>query len=199
MNRTMKMAAAFALAAACMSSAAMAGEKPIELTATQLQAAQTRTYSVPKDIAFSATVAALQTLGYIDITASKDAGTISGHTETKGKMIYNILWGVGKKKLTQKASILIEQNSDSRSVVRLNLHQTEAKSRGLFGTAFSDGKLVATAEPYAAFFTALDAEVSRREPQVAPAAAASPAAAPAAPAGEAPAATPSPAAAPAGN
>jgi len=119
---------------------------------------------VPSSTAFSASIAALQSLGYVDITASKDAGTISGQTEAKGKIFYNILWGFGKKKLTQKASLLIEDNGPGQSLVRLNLHVTESKQRGLFGTAFSDGKLVVVAEPYDTFFNALKAEVARRTP-----------------------------------
>jgi hypothetical protein len=85
-------------------------------------------------------------------------------TEAKGKIFYNILWGFGKKKLTQKASLLIEENGPGQSLVRLNLHVTETKARGIFGTSFSDGKLVMVAEPYDTFFTALKAEVARRIP-----------------------------------
>lgn len=185
----MKFAAAFALAASV--TPAYATEKPVELAPAELAAAQARTYSVPATVAFSASISALQTLGYIDINASKDAGTISAVTEAKGKIIYNILWGVGKKKRTQKASILVEDNGTNQARVRLNLLEAESKSRGLWATAFTDGKLVKIAEPYSAFFTALDAEVARRSPAPppasAPAAPAAPATAPA-PAEDAPAA-----------
>jgi len=176
----MKFGAAFALASMSVTSSVALAEKPVELAPAELAAAQSRPYSVPANVAFSAAISALQTLGYMDINASKDAGTISAQTEAKGKMIYNILWGVGKKKTTQKASILVEDNGD-RAVVRLNLLQAESKSRGLFGTAFSDGKMVKVAEPYSAFFTALDAEVARRSAV----AATQSAPAPAAPAGAA--------------
>lgn len=81
-------------------------------------------------------MATLQTLGYLNINASKDAGTISGETEAKGKIIYNIIWGVGKKKRTQLASLLVEQTSPSQTTVKLNLSVNESKSRGLFGNAF---------------------------------------------------------------
>ena len=158
------MAAALCIAATSLTTPAFAGEKPVELTPAQLTEAQTEAYSVPSSTAFSASIAALQTLGYVDITASKDAGTISGQTEAKGKIFYNILWGFGKKKLTQKASLLIEDNGPGQSLVRLNLHVTESKQRGLFGTTFSDGKLVLVAEPYDTFFNALKAEVARRTP-----------------------------------
>jgi hypothetical protein len=188
----MKFAAAISLAALSVTSAAAAENKPVELSETELAAAQARTYSVPANVAFTASISALQTLGYIDINASKDAGTISAVTETKGKIIYNILWGVGKKKRTQKASILVEDNGN-QARVRLNLIEAESKSRGLFATAFTDGKLVKVGEPYGTFFTALDAEIARRS-------AAAPAAAPAPVVPATPAPAPAEAtAAPAGN
>ena len=187
MNRIINLAAALALAASATT--AQAGEKVPELSPTELAAAQSRTYSVPSNVAMTASIATLQTLGYVDITASKDAGTVTAVTETKGKIIYNILWGVGKKKLTQKASILVEDDGAGRSLVRLNLLVSETKQRGLWASSFTDGKLVTTAEPYATFFTALDAEVARRAAaHPAPTPATAPAAA--TPASE-PAATPS--------
>jgi hypothetical protein len=168
-NRTMKFAAAFALACTALTSTAAFAEKPVELAPTQLAAAQSHTYAVPSSAAFSASIAALQTLGYVDITASKDAGTISAITESKGKIIYNILWGVGKKKLTQKASILVEELGPGQALVRLNLLVSETKQRGLWAASFTDGKIVKIAEPYSTFFTALDAEVARRSPAPVPA------------------------------
>ena len=149
--------------------------KPVELSAAELAAHQTRTFAVPSKAAFGAVVAALQSMGYTDITSNRDSGTVSGMTEAKGKIFYNILWGFGKKKLTQKASLLVEENGATGSMVRLNLHVNETKARGIFGTSFSDGKIVRTAEPYADFWKVLDGEVARRAP--APAAAEQPAAA----------------------
>ena len=171
MYRKIMIAAAFALSATSLASPAMAEKKPVELSSTQLAAVQSKTYSVPSNVAFSSAIATLQTLGYVDINASKDAGTISAQTEAKGKIFYNILWGFGKKKLTQKASLLVEENGPGQSLVRLNLHVTETKARGIFGTSFSDGKLVKVAEPYDSFFTALNAEVARRSATLAPTAA----------------------------
>jgi hypothetical protein len=177
----MKLAAACALAVTGLTSTAAWADKPQELTPTALAAVQAHSYPVPVHTAFSSAIATLQSLGYIDINASKDAGTISATTEAKGKIIYNILWGFGKKKLTQKASILVEETGPATSTVRLNLHVTETKARGIFGTSFSDGKLVKVAEPYTAFFTALDTQVQQRVatavPAPAPAIATAPAAA----------------------
>lgn len=163
MNHITKLAAAVALAASTAAPAAKA-EKPVELSSTELATQQSRAYSIPASSLFSATIATLQTLGYVDINSSKDAGTISGITESKAKTIYNIFWGFGKKKYTQKASLLVEENGGTQALVRLNLHVHETKARGIFGTSFTDGKLVRFADPYQDFFNALDAEVARRAP-----------------------------------
>src|SRR6185295_13997660 len=126
-----KPAAALAIATApALATPAVA--KPAELSAAELAAVQARSYAVPADVAFKAALSTLQTLGYVDINASKDAGTISAVTESKAKMIYNILWGFGKKKLTQKASLLIEDNGPTGSVVRLNLMVSQMKARNVY-------------------------------------------------------------------
>jgi hypothetical protein len=164
----MKLGAAFALAYVFMTSTPVLAEQPVELTPAELSAAQSRTYLVPSNTAYAASIATLQTLGYVDITASKDAGTISAVTETKGKIIYNILWGIGKKKLTQKASLLVESTAANQTQVRLNLIVSETKQRGLWASSFTDGKLVKTAEPYGTFFAALDSEIARRAPSAHP-------------------------------
>lgn len=183
MKTVTKLAAAFGLATAAIATPAFA-EKPAELSASQLAAVQARQYNVPSDVAFKAAIATLQSLGYMDIQASKDAGTIEGVTESKAKIIYNILWGFGKKKLTQKAAVLVEDNGPASTLVRLNLLVSQTKARGIFGHSFSDGQMVKAGEPYNDFFGALDAEVkdrSLRYVQTPAAAAAAQAGAPAAP------------------
>lgn len=171
MKFLIKFAAAFAVATATIITPAFA-EKPAELTPAQLSAVQARTYNVPSDVAFKSVLVVLQNLGYLDIEANKDAGTISGTTESKGKIIYNILWGFGKKKLTQKASLLVEDNGPAGSVVHLNLLVAQTKARGIFGTSFSDGQMVKVADPYEQFFAALDQEVKDRALRYVPAPAA---------------------------
>lgn len=161
LNNFVKLAAALAVVSSNPAVAAGA-PKPVELSSVELGAIQSKTYPIEAGKLFSATIATLQTLGYVDIVSSKDAGTISGNTEAKAKTFYNIFWGFGKKKLTQKASLLVEENGATGALVRLNLHVTETKARGIFGTSFSDGKLVRFADPYRDFYAALDAEVSRR-------------------------------------
>src|SRR6476661_6857255 len=131
MKFLIKFVTAFAVATATLATPALA-DKPAELSTAQLSALQARTYSVPSEVAFKSVLTVLQNLGYIDIQANKDAGTISGTTESKGKIIYNILWGFGKKKLTQKASLLIEDNGPAGSVVHLNLLVAQTKARGIF-------------------------------------------------------------------
>ena len=183
MKTVTKLAAAFGLATAAIATPAFA-EKPVELSASQLAAVQARQYNVPSDVAFKAAISTLQSLGYMDIQASKYAGTIEGVTESKAKIIYNILWGFGKKKLTQKAAVLVEDNGPASALVRLNLLVSQTKARGIFGHSFSDGQMVKTAEPYNDFFSALDAEVkdrSLRYVQTPAAAAAAQAGAPTAP------------------
>lgn len=148
--------------------------KPIELSATDLRTTQTRTYQAPMAKVFPAVIASMQSLNYLNIEASKDAGTIRGETEAKGKAFFNILWGLGKKKFTQQASFLVEEVTPGTTTVQLNLMVNESKSRGIFGTSFKDGKLVKFGEPYTEIYSTLDAEVLRRSAMVA-----TPAAAPA--------------------
>ncbi len=150
------------LAAALVAMAAPSHpQRPVEATPVQLSAAQSHRYQVNSKAAFNAALSTLQTLGYVDINADRESGTISGTTEGKAKTIFNIFWGFGKKKFTQKASLLIE-DTGAGALVRLNLTVYETKARGIFGTSFTDGKLIRFAEPYNDFFRYLDGEVAQR-------------------------------------
>jgi len=159
MCRLMSSAASVAALCLCVNSPAVAA--PPELLPAPLSAVQSHRYSVRSDVAFRASLAALQTLGFEDIEANRDAGTISAVTDSKAKTILNIFWGFGKKKWTEKAQILVEDYGGG-SQVRLNLSLKETKARGIFGTSFTDGQLVRDAPPYQQFFAALDAEVAQR-------------------------------------
>ncbi len=141
-----------------------------ELSSVDLAKVQGRTYAVPSKAAFGAVLSTLQTLGYVDVNANRDAGTVSAVTDAKAKTIFNIFWGFGKKKWTQKASLLIEEDG-AGSRVRLNMMLSETKARGIFGTSFTDGKLVRVAAPYQEFFQVLDGEMAQRTPVPAAAAA----------------------------
>lgn len=152
-------AASTAALCLCASSAGAAG--PAQYQTAQTSAVQSHRYSVPADVAFRASLAALQTLGFEDIQANRDAGTISAATDAKAKTILNIFWGFGKKKWTEKAQILVEDYAGG-SQVRLSLSLKETKARGIFGTSFTDGQVVRDAPPYQEFFAALDAEVAQR-------------------------------------
>ena len=139
-----------------------AAEKLVELTAAELSVFQSKSYENSVTTAFTATISTMQSLGYLNINGNRETGTISGETESKGKIIYNILWGVGKKKQTLLASLFLEQISPTRTTVKLNLTMNEAKSRGLFGNAFKDGIIIKEAAPYQQFYAALDSEMARR-------------------------------------
>lgn len=160
MKLSYAVAAAVAVASLSLSAPAIAGAPP-ELSSTQLSQVQSRRYSLPPAKAFTAVLSTLQTLGFVDMNADREAGTISAVTDAKAKTIYNIFWGFGKKKWTQKASILIEEDGLG-SRVRVNMMLSETKARGIFGTSFTDGKLLRHAEPYNAFFGALDEEITSR-------------------------------------
>ena len=132
-----------------------------KLPPTELAAQQVRVYSLPADVAFRAALATLQTLGFEDITANRDAGTISAVSDSKAKTILNIWWGFGKKKWAQKAQLLVEDYGGG-SQVHLGLSLKETKARGIFQESFTDGEVVRDARPYQDFFARLDAEVARR-------------------------------------
>jgi len=155
-------AAAMLVAPVAVSTPALA-QHQAELAPVELAKVQSRRYALPAKGAFSAVLSSLQTLGYVDINADKDAGTVSAITDAKAKTIFNIFWGFGKKKWTQKASLLIEEDGEG-SRVRLNMMLSETKARGIFGTSFTDGKLVRVAAPYQEFFQVLDGEMAARAP-----------------------------------
>ena len=152
--------AAVAVASFSLSAPAVAGGPP-ELSSAELTQVQSRRYAVPPKAAFNAVLSTLQTLGFVDINADRESGTVSAITDAKAKTIFNIFWGFGKKKWTQKASLLIEEDGLG-SRVRLNMMLSETKARGIFGTSFTDGKLVRYGQPYQEFFRALDAEITSR-------------------------------------
>ncbi|MEO8175463.1 MAG: hypothetical protein ABI626_02240 [Sphingomicrobium sp.] len=131
------------------------------MTPTELAQIQSHRYSVPSKGAFGAVLSTLQSLGYVDINANRDSGTVSAITDAKAKTIFNVFWGFGKKKWTQKASLLIEDEG-AGSRVRLNMMLSETKARGIFGTSFTDGEMVRVAAPYQEFFQVLDAEMAQR-------------------------------------
>jgi hypothetical protein len=136
-------------------------DKPAELSASELATLQSRNIGAPYDVLFPSVMSTLQQLNYVNINASRDAGTASAQTEAKGKIYYNIIWGFGKKKRTQLASLFMEPAGAGASKLSLKLSTVEAKSRG-FGGSFSEGTPVAVADPYREFYAALDAEIARR-------------------------------------
>lgn len=161
MKLSYKVAAAITVASVISMSTPALAAGPVELSSTELSQVQSRRYSLPPKTVFNAVLSTLQTLGFVDIDADRESGTVSAVTDAKAKTIFNIFWGFGKKKWTQKASLLIEED-DLGSRVRLNMILSETKARGIFGTSFTDGKIVRYVEPYQEFFRALDSEVVSR-------------------------------------
>ncbi|MGN6538032.1 MAG: hypothetical protein ACTHKQ_20165 [Mesorhizobium sp.] len=194
MNRYRVFVAAMAISLVVPASA-IAKDKVPELSASELAAAQSRTYNAPINEVFASAIAALQAQGYLDIQASKDAGTISGHTDAKSKLMYNIFWGLGKKKYTQTAQFLVEEIHPGQTTLTLNLFLNESKTRSIvFGKKATDATLIKQGQPYADLLANVDQQVARRAPAAVAGAVAQPAAvppsdAPASPA-EAPVAAP---------
>lgn len=139
--------------------------KPVELSEVELATLQKREIPVGVDVVFRSSISALQEMGYVNINASKDAGTITAETDAKSKLVYNIFWGFGKKKLTQLASVFVEPISPTLTRMSVKLQTVEAKSR--MGSSYSDGKPVAFAEPYSAFYTEFEKALSVRTAEVA--------------------------------
>ncbi|HJS12070.1 hypothetical protein [Sphingopyxis sp.] len=134
--------------------------KPVEMSEVELAALQKREIPSGVDVVFRSSISALQEMGYVNINASKDAGTITAETDAKSKLVYNIFWGFGKKKLTQLASVFVEPISPTLTRMSVKLQTVEAKAR--MGSSYSDGKPVVFAEPYNAFYTEFEKALSVR-------------------------------------
>ena len=172
MKKTM-LAVAFAAVTITAPVSVNAKEKPPELSQTELQAVQTHTYAASRAVVFSSAIAALQTAGYLNIEANRDAGTISGQTEAKSKLMFNIFWGLGKKKRTLTAQFLVEELQPGQTTLRLNLFLNTSKTRNIiWGNKATDGELIKQGQPYIDLFKTVDDEVAKRTPVAAPAPAA---------------------------
>lgn len=154
----------FAAVVAITCTAAVAGPPPTNLAQPVVTDYQSRSYPIAARLAFNSALSALQDMGYADIQANPEAGTINASVDSKAKTILNFFWDFGKKKWTQKAQVLVEDQGVG-STVRLNLIVGETKQRqhfGFWGSPFSDAELVRAAEPYIDFYHQLDLEVARR-------------------------------------
>ena len=164
MRAMIRGAAALAAVSGAVCNPATAGPPPTRLTTAAQVGVQARTYPISANLAFNAALSALQKQGYVDINANRDAGTISAFADGKSKTILNFFWGFGKKKWTQKAAILVEEDG-AGSTVRLNLLAGETKARqnwGFWAGGFSDAQIITVPDPYIDFFHLLDAEIARR-------------------------------------
>ncbi|THD36737.1 MAG: hypothetical protein E7773_06985 [Sphingomonas sp.] len=172
----MKKAVALAIVLAVapvVAAPAMAKDKVPELSTAQMNEIQGRTYSASAAQVMASAVAALQSAGYMEITANKDAGTVSGHTDGKSKLMYNFFWGFGKKKMTQTAEFLVEELTPGHTTLRLNIFLNESKTRSIiFGNRMTDASLIKVAEPYQTLLDSVSAEVGKRGGTMTPAVAA---------------------------
>lgn len=169
---------AAAAVATALPATAFSKDKVPELSATELAAVQSRTYALPQNQVFASAVAALQQQGYLGIEGNKDAGTISGSTDAKSKLMFNIIWGLGKKKYTQTAQFLVQEIRPGQTTLTLNLFLNESKTRSIvFGQKNTDATVIRQPEPYNTLLAAVDEQVAKRSSVVVPAAPASPAAA----------------------
>ncbi len=134
--------------------------KPVELSESELATLQKREIPAGTDVVFRSSISALQEMSYVNINASKDAGTITAETDAKSKLVYNIFWGFGKKKLTQVASVFVEPISPTMTRISVKLQTVEAKAR--MGSSYSDGKPVVFGEPYKAFYVECDKALAVR-------------------------------------
>lgn len=162
MARSFKLGVALSIVVA--SASATAGPPPTNLATVSYSEAQARSYAVPAKVAFNAAISALEDMGYVDIIPNRDAGTISATIDSKSKTTLNFFWGFGKKKWSQKAQVLVEDQGVG-STVRLNLAVAETKQRqnwGLWGSSFSDAEPVRVATPYIDYFHQVDLEIARR-------------------------------------
>lgn len=141
--------AAIVFALGGLSVPAMAGPPPSRLTAPAQMGVQARSYPIPPNVAFNAALSALQNQGFVDISANRDAGTISAVADSKAKLIFNIFHFFGKKKWTMKASALVEDQGVG-STVRVNLLAGETKQRASWGSSFSDAEIVRSPDYYIA-------------------------------------------------
>ncbi len=149
--------------------------KPVELSQDELAKIQKREIIAQTDVVFRSSISALQEMGYVNINASKDAGTITAETDAKSKLVYNIFWGFGKKKLTQVASVFVEPISPTLTRMSVKLQTVEAKAR--MGSSYSDGKPVVFGEPYNDFYAEFDKALAVRMADAAAPAVAAPVAA----------------------
>lgn len=156
-----KNAVGFALALAMVSSPALAKKKP-EPTGLELQQIQTRDFDVSKDVTFPAVMSVLQDAGYRINAADKDTGLITGQGSSKGKMTYNIIWGIGNKKRSPVVSAYIEPRGANMSRVRLSFVMAVTKG-GIYGTRSADEEPILEPAAYTDAFEKISQAVFIRQ------------------------------------
>lgn len=149
--------------AVAISSGAVAKKAP-EVTGMELQQIQARDFEATKDMAFASVMTVLQDAGYRIGSADRDTGLITGTASTSGKATYNILFGMGAKKMTPIVSAYVEARGPRNSRVRFNFVMTEAKSR----KSFSNETPITDPAVYKEAFEKVQKEVFVRQAMDAP-------------------------------
>lgn len=151
-----KLVIAFGTALAICATPAM-GKKQPALSPLAMQQMQTRDYEVRKDVSFPSVMTVLQDAGYRIEQADRDTGLITGVASTQSKLMYNIIWGLGKKKHTPVVSAFIEDRGKG-SRVRLNFVMSTTKSR-IYGQTSADEMPINDAQVYRDAFEKIDREI----------------------------------------
>lgn len=128
-------------------------------TGLALQQIQARDYEATMDVLFPAIVSVLQDSGYRITEADKVSGFISGVGSAKGKLTYNIFWGLGQKKNVPMVSAFVEQRGPTIGRVRLSFVMSAAKSR----KSYSDETPVNDPTVYKDAFELIEKEIFVRQ------------------------------------
>ena len=138
-----------------------AAKKP-KLSGLELQQIQSKDFDVGKDVSFPAVMTVLQDEGYRILSADKDTGLITGQGSSKGKLTYNILWGLGNKKRSPVVSAFIEQAGTNVSRIRLSFVMAVTKG-GVYGQRSADEEPVTDAAVYADAFEKISKAIFVRQ------------------------------------
>lgn len=152
---------------------AHAAKKPA-LSGLELQQIQSKDFEVGKDVSFPSVMTVLQDEGYRILSADKDTGLITGQGSSKGKLTYNILWGLGNKKRSPVVSAFIEQVGPNVSRIRLSFVMAVTKG-GIYGQRSADEEPVTDAAVYTDAFEKISKAIFVRQAMDSPAPADAPA------------------------
>jgi hypothetical protein len=99
-----------------------------QISGLELQQLQTHDFDADKKVTFGSVMSVFQDAGYRIQAADLETGLITGIGSSKGKVTYNLFWGIGKSKKTPIVSAYIEEISSRMTRVRLNFVMGKVKS-----------------------------------------------------------------------